>query len=272
MKATFYLSFILLLSQKLFAQTDPITQIHGARNQGIGNIRVFDNSAWSHFNNPANLPIENQTQIAVGYDHRFGLAELSTVNFAASIPFGPGSFGFGIARFGGKLFNQQSIGISYSNRIGIASIGGKLEWFQTQIEGFGTGNAAIFSIGGIVELGPTLSLGATISNLNRARIGKNATQRLPTGVSLGLTYQPIPPLIFFTEVEKDILISPVYKVGLEYSLRDWLDLRTGINSNPGRLFYGFGLAYEKFKLDIGFGQMNPIGNTSHVSISMDLDK
>jgi hypothetical protein len=271
MKATFLLSFFCIISLTLLAQTDPVTQVHGARNQSLGNIRIFDNSAFAHFNNPGALASYDVNQLVGGYDHRFGLAELNTINIAGSISFGPGMLGFGIARSGGKLFNQQTLGVSYANKLGIVSIGGKFEWFQTQIEGFGTGNAAIFSIGGIADLSPTFSLGAIISNLNRAKLGRNSPQRIPTGISLGLSYHPSKQLIFFGEVEKDILIKPVYKIGLEYELHEWIELRTGVNSNPGRLFFGLGLNYEKFGLDLGYGQVNPLGSTTNFSLTFDLN-
>jgi len=271
MKAIFLFSFFSVFSLIAKAQTDPITQVYGAKNQSLGNIRIFDNSSWSHFNNPGGLAKNNQAQLAAGYDHRFGLSDLSSVNLSAAVPFNFGVVGLGISKFGGKLFNQQILGISFSNQLGIVSIGGKLDWFQTQIEGFGTGNAAIFSLGGIIELGPDFSMGATISNLNRARIGKNSDQRIPTGISLGINYHPFEQLQVFGEVEKDILINPIYKFGLAYSLKDWMALRTGVNSNPGRLFFGLGINAGKFYLDLAFSQVNPLGSTNHVSLTFDLD-
>lgn len=272
MKATFLLSFFSLIWLASMAQTDPVTQVHGARNQSIGNIRVFDPTAFAHFNNPASLASLEVNQLAGGYDHRFGLSELGTINFTSALSFGPGVLGLGIARFGGKLFNQQTLGVSYANRLGIVNIGGKLEWLQTQIEGFGTGNAAIFSLGGIVDLAPNFSLGATISNLNRARLGQTTTQRIATGVNLGIHYQPSNQLSFLLELEKDIMIDPVYKVGIEYRLREWIALRSGINSNPGRMFFGLGLKYEKFELDLGYSQVNPIGSTTNFSLIFNLNQ
>jgi hypothetical protein len=271
MKHSIFLSFLFLLSAKTFAQTDPLTQVHGAQNQSIGNIRVFGSTAWSYFNNPGVLAMLEVDQIVSGYDHRFGLKELNTYDLAASLRSNFGTFGFGVTRFGGKLFNQQSLGIAFANQLGIVSFGGKVGWFQTQIEGFGSGNSLIFSVGGIAELDPKLSLGATIGNLTRAKLGKNSDQRLPTGISLGLAYNPIDQLQFFAEVEKDIQISAVYKFGLEYGIKEWIALRTGINSNPAKIFFGLGLKHERFGIDFGYGQNNPLGSTTHLSLSYSWD-
>lgn len=271
MKHLIFLSFLFLLPVKSFAQTDPLTQVHGAHNQSIGNIRVFGSTAWSYFNNPGVLANLETDQLVIGYDHRYGLKELNTYDLAASLRSNFGTFGFGITRFGGKLFNQQSLGIAFANQLGIVSFGGKVEWFQTQVEGFGSGNSLIFSLGGIAELGPKLNFGATIGNLTRSRLGKNSDQRLPTGISLGLAYTPIDQLQFFAEIEKDIQISPIYKFGMEYKIKEWISLRTGINSNPAKIFFGLGLNHERLGIDFGYGQNNPLGSTSHLSLSYSLD-
>ena len=219
------------------AQTDPLTQVHGARSQGMGNLRVHGMDTWSYFNNPGGLTKLEGSAIAAGYDNRFGLKELSTVDLVGAWKVKAGTLGFGVSHYGGKLFNQQSLGLAFANQLGIVSMGAKLEWFQTQIEGFGSGHSLIFSLGGIAELSPNFSIGASISNLNRAKISKDSETRLPTGVSLGVFYSPISQLEIHVEVEKDIQIKPVVKAGLEYAIKDWIFLRTGINSNPSRMFF-----------------------------------
>ncbi|PZX50573.1 PorV/PorQ family protein [Algoriphagus chordae] len=266
MKQLTFLCFVLCLYFSAKAQTDPLTQVHGARSQGMGNLRVHGMDTWSYFNNPGGLAKLESSAISVGYDSRFGLKDLSTLDLAGAWKLKAGTLGFGVSRYGGKLFNQQSLGVAFANQLGIVSIGGKLEWFQTQIEGFGTGNSIIFSLGGIAELSPQFSIGASISNLNRAKISMDSETRLPTGVSLGIFYMPISQLQFHVEVEKDIQIKPIVKAGLEYGIKDWVFLRAGINSNPSRLFFGIGIKSGRFSLDYAYGQNQAIGSTNHVSL------
>ncbi|MEB2785401.1 hypothetical protein [Algoriphagus persicinus] len=266
MKLFTFLCFLLCLPFSLQAQTDPLTQVHGARSQGMGNLRVHGLDAWSYFNNPGGLAKLEASAISAGYDSRFGLTELRSVDLVAAWRVKAGTLGFGISRYGGKLFNQQSLGLAFANQLGIVSVGGKLEWFQTQIEGFGSGNSIIFSLGGIADLSSTFSIGASISNLNRSKISRDSETRLPTGVSLGILYTPISQLQIHLEVEKDIQIKPVVKAGLEYGINDWVFLRTGINSNPSKLFFGLGLESNRFTLDYAYGQNQALGNTHHLSL------
>ncbi|WP_086543286.1 PorV/PorQ family protein [Algoriphagus antarcticus] len=270
MKQLTFFCFLLCMHFSAKAQTDPLTQVHGARSQGMGNLRVHGTDTWSYFNNPGGLAKLESSAISAGYDSRFGIKELGTVDLVGAWKIKAGTLGFGVSRYGGKLFNQQSLGLAFANKLGIVSIGGKLEWFQTQIEGFGSGNSLIFSLGGMAELSPTFSIGASISNLNRSKISKDSETRLPTGVSLGLFYSPISQFQIHLEVEKDIQIKPIVKAGLEYALKDWIFLRTGINSNPSRLFFGMGLKSNQFSLDYAYGQNQALGSTNHLSLGFSL--
>lgn len=268
MRRLLFFCFLYSIPLYVLAQTDPITQVHGARAQGMGNLRVHGNDPWSYFNNPAGLSQLEDSNLALGIDQRYGLAELGTFDFTGAWKTKQGTWAAGISRFGGKLFNQHLLGIAFSNQMGIVSIGTKAEVFQTQIEGFGTANTFVLSIGGLAELSPDFHIGASIFNLNRAKISKASTQRLPTGISMALHYRPIDKLSWQVELEKDILIDPVFKTGIEYGLQQWIFLRVGVNTQPSKLFYGLGIVYEKLKIDYAYSQNHALGATHHLSLNL----
>lgn len=270
MKHLFFLGFCFWTVIICDAQTDPVTQAHGARSQGMGNLKVLLPDSWSYFNNIGALDRIEETQISAGFDHRFGLPELNTVDLAMAWKNDFGTIGLGVSRFGGKLFNQQLLGLGFSSTVGIVSIGAKVDWFQTQIERFGTGNALVFSLGGVAELGPNFFLGANLSNLSSSKISQKSEQRLPTAVQLGISYLPIEPLKILAEIEKDVELDPVFKAGIEYQLGDWVYLRTGISSNPARLSFGLGLRLSQFGFDYAYGQNTALGRTHHLSLVMKL--
>lgn len=272
MKQLLFFCFVIWATSICKAQTDPITQAHGARSQGMGNVKIHLPDSWTYFNNIGALDRLEETEISAGFDHRFGLQELSTVDLALGWKNEFGTIGLGVSRFGGKLFNQQLIGLGFSNTLGIVSLGAKIDWFQTQIEGFGTGNALIFSLGGLAELGPKFFLGANFTNLGRSKISQNSEQRLPILVQLGFSYLPTESLRILVEIEKDIELDPFFKAGIEYQLRDWIYLRTGISSKPARLSFGLGLRKEQFGFDYAYGQNTALGRTHHLSLAMKLNQ
>lgn len=270
MKQFLFLCFLIWAFGTIQAQTDPLSQAHGARSQGMGNTRVYLPDSWTYFNNIGALDRLEESQISAGFDHRFGLQELSTADLALGWKNDFGTIGLGVSRFGGKLFNQQLIGLGFSNTLGIVSLGAKIDWFQTQIEGFGSGSAMVFSLGGVAELGPDFFLGANFSNLNRAKLSHYSEQRLPTSIQMGIAYLPGESLKILAEIEKDIELDPVFKAGIEYPLREWIFLRTGISSNPSRLSFGLGLRKAQFGFDYAYGQNSALGRTHHLSLVLKL--
>ena len=257
---------------EVLAQTDPLSQAHGARAQGMGNPKVFLPDSWTFFNNIGALDRIENSQISAGLDSRFGIPDLSSVDLSLGWKNDFGTFGLGVSRFGGKLFSQQLLGLGFSNTLGIVSLGAKIDWYQTQIEGFGTGNAFLFSLGGVAELGPKFFLGANFSNLNRAKVSQNNDQRLPTLVQMGISYLPSESIRIIAELEKDIELDPIFRAGIEYHLNEWIYLRTGISSNPARLSFGLGLRKDRFGFDYAYGQNTALGRTHHLSLVFNLEK
>ncbi len=270
MKQILFLSFWIWVVDITKAQTDPLSQAHGARSQSMGNTKVFLPDAWTYFNNVGALDRIAQSEISAGFDNRFGISELSSVDLAIGWKTNFGTIGLGVSRFGGKLFNQQLLGVGFSNTLGIVSLGAKVDWFQTNIEGFGTGNAFLFSLGGVAELGPKFFFGANFSNLNRARLSLNSEQRLPTVVQMGISYLPGESVKILAEIEKDIELDPIIKAGIEYKLNEWIFLRTGISSNPARIGFGMGLRKDQFGFDYAYGQNTALGRTHHLSLVLRL--
>lgn len=268
MRALIFFFLFFGLSFHVLAQLDPLTQAHGARSQSLGNIKTHIWDSWAVFNNIGALDRIEQSEIGLGFDQRYGLKELSTLDLALAYKNQLGTIGVGVSRFGGKLFNQQSFGLGFSNQLGIVSFGAKLDWFQTQQEGFGSSGAILLSLGGIAELSPDLWVGAHFSNINRGKISPESSYRLPTAIQMGIHYRPGENISLFSELEKDISIQPILKFGLEYQLQDWIQLRTGFNSNPGRLFFGLGFLPGKFTIQYAYGQNATLGTSHHLSLGI----
>lgn len=232
----------------------------------MGGVRLFSEDSWAYFNNIGSLDRAPTSGIQVGYDSRFGLKELQTVSLAANWKNTWGSIGVGVSRFGGSLFNQQSLGVGFSNQLGIVSFGAKIDWFQTSIENFGTGNGILLSLGGVATLGPKFFLNAHFINLNRSKVSRDAIERLPTAVQMGMSYLPSEGLSLHLELEKDLERSASVRLGIAYDLSEWLSLRTGIKTNPGDLFFGIGLHPQRFDINYAFGQNTALGSTHHLSL------
>ncbi len=266
MKPSLIFCFWLMFSIHTSAQIDLSTQAFGAKSLGLGSTKLYHHDAWSLANNVGALDRITESEIGIAVDQRFGIQELSTAALSGVIKSQKGSIGIGIARYGGELFNQHRIELGLGTTRGILSFGLKAGWFQTQIEGFGTGNAFQFSLGGLAELGPKFFFGTQLSNVNQARISTYSSQRLPTLLQLGTTYLPSKNLEIHIELEKELEQPPIFKFGLQYSLEKWIILRTGIHSYPTALNFGLGLQKKNYGFDYAYGQNTAFGSTHHLSL------
>lgn len=234
---------------------------------GMGNANATIGDVWSIFNNIGGLSKINYSQATFSYDHRLGIDELTTLAAGVAIKSKNKALGLGISSFGSEHFSQNQIGIGFSNQLGIASLGIKVNYLQTSIEGFGRGAAAVIEFGGVAELTPELFFGAHINNVTRARFGKNSDDRLPTTIKAGISYRPATKVMVNIEAEKDILLDPLLKMGLEYNLMERVWARVGMNTNPGKFFFGMGFRPKRFHLDYALTQHPNLGNTHHFSFN-----
>jgi hypothetical protein len=266
MKFSLIFCFWLMLPFATSAQIDLSTQAFGAKSKGLGTVKVYHQDAWSLFNNVGALDRIEDSEIGIALDQRYGIQELSTAALSLVFKKQGGSLGIGISRFGGELFQQHRLELGLSTTKGIMSFGVKAGWFQTHIEGFGTGNALLLSLGGLAELGPKFFFGAHLSNLTQSKISKQSAQSIPTLLTLGITYLPAKNLEIHSELEKDLYQPPLFKLGLNYQLENWIFLRTGIHSVPNSLHFGIGLRKKKYGIDYAVGQTTALGATHHLSL------
>jgi hypothetical protein len=256
-----------LSKMEAMAQSGQEAQPRGARSMGLGNAHTTLGDVWSVFNNIGALSRISSSQVTFAYDHRMNLNELTTLSAGAVLKGENSAFGLGVSSFGSELFSQKQIGIGFSNQLGITSLGIKVSYFQTSIEGFGRGASPLIEFGGVAELTPELFFGAHVYNITRSKYGNNSLERLPTVVKAGISYRPSEKVMVNIEAEKDILLDPLIKTGLEYNLLDRFWARAGMNTNPGKLFFGIGFKPRKFHIDYAMTQHPALGFTYHFSFN-----
>jgi hypothetical protein len=263
----FLIGISVLMMPSAYSQNGTEVLPKGARSIGLGNANVTLGDAWSVFNNIGGLGLLEDEQALASFDHRLGLNELTTLATGLAFTGERGNIGLGISSYGGDLFNQQNIGIGIARKLGLASLGVKVNYFQTNIEGFGRNATPILELGGVAEISPQLLFGAHIYNLTRSRLSKVSQDHLPMVVKTGLSYRPATFLMINVEAEKEILLDPQVKVGLEYGIQEKLWARTGINTHPNNLFFGIGFRPKNFIVDYALSQHLQLGFTHHFSFN-----
>jgi len=69
------------------------------------------------------------------------------------------------------------------------------------------------------------------------------------------------------DLNKDVDYEPILKAGIEYLVSGKLYLRTGMNTNPFKGFFGVGILPGRFKIDYAIGTHQFLGNSHQASVS-----
>ena len=235
----------------------------GAKTTSLIGITSVVSSPNAVFNSPADLVNTNE-QINTGFISRYGLRDLSSVFLTGSTQFQELHVGIGAKRFGGDLYNEQTIVIGLAHEISIVSLGASLNLNQQYYEGLSNHQDLQLLLSGIAKVHSKFHLGATIHNLT---LSKSNGHVLPTYVKTGLGYFPAPPVKVLFEVEKEISSRAIFKTALEYNLNDVLYLRTGVQPMPLTTSFGLGIKFQKFELGYSYADAEVLGSIHGVELS-----
>ena len=249
----------------IFSQTIQIDM--GARSKGIGNSNSNIADEWSIFNNVGGLSGVENGLVFFGYDRYFGIDGFDKIAAGAIHPFKFGNVGVSVYRFGDELYNEQVVSAAFGNKVGFVRLGFKANYYQMSIDEFGTTGSLFFDFGGIVELIPKLSFGAFISNFTLSKLNNSEKTRLPVIMKAGLSYKPAKEVSLNLDLYKNVDYKPIVKAGIEYIIVKKFFLRTGINTNPFKSFFGAGLHLNRFKIDYAICTHEFLGSSHQATVS-----
>jgi len=244
----------------------------GARSKALGNTNSNLTDEWAMFNNVGGISgLENGT-VSFGYERVVGIEGFDKIAVGVVQPFKFGTTGFSVYRFGDDLYNEGLVSAAFGNKIGFVRLGIRANYFQMKIDEFGTTSALFFDFGGIVELIPTLSFGAYISNFTLSTLRNSERTNLPVIMKVGLSYNPISAVRLNVDLYKDVDFQPNIKAGVEYAIHEKFFLRTGLNADPFTGFFGLGVYLDRFHIDYAVGTNQYLGTTHQASVSFTYQK
>lgn len=239
----------------------------GSRSAGIGNSNSTVADEWSIFNNVGGISGVEKGVVFFGYSKYFEIDGFDNVAAGAIHPFKFGNVGVSLFRFGDKLYNEQVVSAAFGNKIGFVRLGGRVNYYQMRIDEFGSAGSLFFDLGGIVELIPNLSFGAFISNFTLSKLSNSDHTDMPVIMKVGISYQPKSKISLNMDIFKDIDFEPVVKLGIEYMIVDKVYLRTGLNTNPFKGFFGAGILLDRFQIDYAIGTHQFLGASHQCTVA-----
>jgi len=256
---------------------------HGARAQALGGASLsLAGEVWAAANNAAGLGTLSQPTAGAYLENRYLLPSLNVVAAAVAVPLGvvapetagqPARASRGVLaaegqRFGGALYNEVRLAAAYGYRLGVISLGGRLELLQVSLQDLGSRRALVGSLGGQAELLPgRLSFGAYLYNLTQAKLANYQDERVPTVLRAGLAYRPSKQVLLLAEAEKDVERAAGLRAGLEYLPAPAVALRLGYASLSEQATAGVGVQAGHFHFDYAAGWHTVLGLSQFLSTS-----
>lgn len=265
----------------------------GARAAGLGHIgSVLEQDGWAGAANAAALGALTRPTVGIGAENRYLLPALNTASLIVAVPIGYrapqpaapvagvpaavaaaeapryGVIGFTAQRFGGKLYSEQRLGLGYGYQLGTVRVGARVEVLQTSFEGLGSRRVVAASLGGQADIIPRkLTFGATLYNLNQARLYEYQDERLPTVLRAGLAWRASEKVLLLAETEKDVEQDADFKAGLEYRPVPVLAMRVGLASLTSQLTGGVGLKTGALQVDYAAAWHETLGLSQQLSVA-----
>jgi hypothetical protein len=241
----------------------------GARAGAMAGSSVTLSDVWSTYHNQAGLAHISGITAGVYYENRFAVKELSTKGAAFAMPYKNGAFGLSVTQFGYSLYNENKVGLAYSQKFGeVFSAGVQLNYLGTFIaEGYGQRHAVAAELGVLANLTKELKIGAHIYNPTRTKLAQYNNERTPTIFRLGLNYRFSKQVFITAETEKSTYLKPQLKAGLEYKFNDYFYLRMGVANNPNIIAFGFGINMQNLQFDFGASHNAVLGYVPQFGLS-----
>ncbi|AZR74436.1 hypothetical protein BBF96_14200 [Anoxybacter fermentans] len=266
------LTILLMLAGPVFAEVTDY-QV-GARPIGMGGAFVgLADDANAAYWNPAGLILIDGLSLTSMHANMFGMTDLTLNYYAIGYPVNGLGFGLNLIEERGQLYEYDlgtneyvirragiSLAHSFFNNLSVGATVNQYN-FTTNID---RKNGMAFDLG-LLYSGDKYSFGAVARNIYSNVPGDELDAMYQLGVSWNPGFLPL-TLAADLSIKKDISdlnkIVVGYHLGMEYTLMEKIQLRSGYNN--GNLSGGFGLNYNGFQFDYAY-TMHELGPTHRIS-------
>lgn len=243
----------------------------GARVGAMANNGVTLVDAFSYHHNPGALGFLEEGTAGLSYESRYALKELQTQSFAVAVPLKVGVISTGGQFYGYDTYRTTRAGLGYSMKLSEKiSAGVQINYLGTRLDPYyGIKHGVSAEFGALAKLNDKVNVGFSVVNIGRSELSEYKNDRYGTVLRLGLSYQLVEELLLVAEIEQEINFDTRLRAGIEYHPIDLLYIRAGVQGAPMDFAFGFGLKYERFKLDMSSQYNQILGWTPAASFFVD---
>lgn len=232
---------------------------------GSGPFLATEHTRWALFRNMAGLSESESWEILLAYNFPFQLAELQCFAIGLIIPWKP-VVGISLFQSGQDNLINQQVGLNSSIKLHQLNIGLRIKYWRITIPGK-THNSISASAGLQIQITENVLVGIFIGNLTQSDIGYNET--LPILWCTGISFKPSTKITTILEAGHVLGYYWQLKFGVEYTPKEKLVFRTGLNAinRQGYLGLGFKSAFTDIDYAISLHPYLGISHQAGLSFS-----
>jgi len=257
MKKIIYILSLLVFCQSLQSQISNIIPSSTA----IALTSVADTHNWSGFNNPAILGYLNNSELAIQFENRYLLSQLSTKSFQFAFTTNLMNAGLSFSHFGYSLYNEMLLGISFARNFSDKfAMGIQFNYYTAFFNGSNSYYGALIpQIGLSVKLSSDFSLGFNTFNPLQSDIKTEfVVKRVPSMFSLGTEYHFSQDVVWRTQLDKEVSSNYRLAMGFEYQMLQQLEFKIGAYGSDYLIpCLGVGFNTGLFLVDLNI-EMHPL--------------
>jgi hypothetical protein len=216
--------------------------------ESVANTSVADVQNFSAFANPAHLGNLKSAQLAIQYENRFLLKELSTKTISLALPTELLNSSLAVSYFGYDKYNEILIGLGFSRNFGQRfSLGLQFDYMSAYFASQNRYRGAFFpQVGLDVRLSEQINIGFTSFNPFQTNIKtETSLKKLPTIFGLGLQYRMSDEFDIRLQMEKELSSVYTFAAGADYNFMKNFTAKIGL--------YDMGYLVPCVGLDAGTG-------------------
>ncbi len=250
---------LLTCTTGLKAQIAPV--VPGSATIAGASVAVL--SEWNSFQNLPALGHIEGIEVAVQYENRFMLKELSTKSIQAGLNVGYVNIGASFSHQGYSIYNEMLAGIGIARNFDDKfSMGVQFDYYTAYFHAADESRyrgVLLAQFGVASTILPGFTLGFHTFNPFQSNIKTEYTiKRVPSVFSIGTHYAFARNLIWLTQIDKEISSNYRFATGFEYQMVQEFTVKLGAYASDFLVpSIGFGLHLGSFHFHLN-GEMHPL--------------
>jgi hypothetical protein len=222
----------------------------GAQANALGGCGLLLQNTFSASNNPALIPWQKNSSVGFSYNNQFLLSDVNQSNLCIVLPYKHFGYGFKLSSFGNNVLKDQLIGANVAHAFHPdISLGAGINYHLFAIRNYGADQATTFEFSLAAKVSDKLKSCFMVFNPFAGKFNEINDERMTRTFRFGINYTLNDKVFIVSEIEKNHIYQPNFKVGVNYEYSKLFSIRFGASILQPNASFGFGFKTKKLIIE-----------------------